>query len=81
MLIHSEIPLRNFQFWAGGADNANCLSYEQLDIIEEILSDIYPDGIAETMLNDLMWIDCDIIAEWLGYAGFDELRNDSVPWN
>ena len=92
MLIHSEIHLRDFQFWSGGADNANCLSYEQLDIIEEILSDIYPDGIAETMLNDLMWIDCDIIAElfwfdediiaeWLNYADFEELKEESVPWN
>lgn len=81
MLIHSETSLRNFNFWADGADNANCLSYDQLDIIEEILSDIYPEGIDETQLNDLFWFDEDIIAEWLGYADFDELRNEVVPWN
>ena len=81
MLIHTETSLRDFQFWAGGADNANCLIYEQLDIIENILSDIYPEGIDETQLNDLMWFDEDIIAEWLGYADFEELRNEAVPWN
>ena len=81
MLIHTETSLRDFQFWAGGADNANCLTCEQLDIIEDILTDIYPDGIDETQLNDLMWFDEDIIAEWLGYADFEELRNEAVPWN
>ena len=79
MLIHSETSLRDFSFWCGGADNAACLSYEQLDIIEEILSDIYVDGITETQLNDLFWFDEDIIAEWLNYANFEELKNDSVP--
>ncbi|MBP3334547.1 MAG: hypothetical protein J6L61_00145, partial [Ruminiclostridium sp.] len=69
------------QFWAGGADNANCLTYEQLDIIENILTDIYPEGIDETQLNDLMWFDEDTIAEWLGYTDFEELRNEAVPWN
>jgi hypothetical protein len=80
MLIHSETSLRDFQFWAGGADHANCLTWEQLDELETILEDIYPDGIDEMQLNDLMWFDDDLIAEWLGYADFEELRSDSVPW-
>lgn len=80
MLIHSEMRLRDFKFWSGGADNANCLTYEQLDILEEILTDIFPSGVDEVQLNDLLWFDEDIIAEWLGYADFDELRKESVPW-
>lgn len=80
MLIHSEMRLRDFNFWSGGADNANCLTYEQLDYLEEILTDIFPNGIDEVQLNDLLWFDEDIVAEWLGYADFDELRKESVPW-
>lgn len=80
MLIHTETSLRDFQFWAGGADRANCLTSEQLDLVEEVLEEIYPNGIDETELNDLLWFDEDIIAEWLGYADFDELMNESVPW-
>lgn len=80
MLIHSEMRLRDFNFWSGGADNANCLTYEQLDVLEEILTDIFPNGIDEVQLNDLLWFDEDIVAEWLGYADFDELRKESVPW-
>ena len=81
MIIHSETSLRDFNFWSGGADNANCLTYEQLDTIENILEDIYPNGIDETQLNDLLWFDEDIIAEWLGYEDFEALRNEAVPWN
>lgn len=81
MLIHSETSLRDFQFWSGGADTANCLTYEQLDIIEDILSDIYVDGISEQQLNDIFWFYEDIIAEWLGFNDFEELRNSSVPWD
>lgn len=80
MLIHSEMRLRDFDFWSGGADNANCLTYEQLDVLEEILTDIFPNGIDEVQLNDLLWFDEDIVAEWLGYTDFDELRKESVPW-
>lgn len=80
MLIHSEMRLRDFIFWSGGADNANGLTYEQLDVLEEILADIFPSGIDEVQLNDLLWFDEDIVAEWLGYTDFDELRNESVPW-
>lgn len=42
-------------------------------MIEEILEDLYPDGMDETAVNDLFWFDNDTIAEWLGYTDFDEL--------
>ena len=81
MLIHTETSLRDFNFWGVGADTANCLSYYQLDVIEDILTDLYPNGIDQVLLNDLFSFDEDTIAEWLNYADFEELKNDSVPWN
>ena len=81
MLIHTETSLRDFNFWSGGADTANCLTYEQLDTIESILEDIYSNGVSNIEINDLFWFSEDLIAEWLGYSNFEELRNSSVPWN
>ena len=78
MKILSETKLCHFEFWAGAIDRVKHLSEEQLDTIEEILSEIYPDGIDETTLNDLFWFDEDTIAEWLGYHSFDELI---PPWD
>lgn len=65
MIIISEKELRNFEFWSGAAENAKELSNEQLDELEYILTNMYPDGIDETELNDLMWFDFDRIKDWL----------------
>ena len=78
MKIASETNLRDFKFWAGAIDTVKHLTWEQLDTIEEILSEIYPDGIDDTTLNDLFWFEEDTIAEWLGYECFDDLV---PPWD
>lgn len=72
MIIISDKPLRNFDFWSGAAENVKELSYEQLDELEGILEDMYPDGIDETQLNDLMWFEFDQIKEWLGISNIED---------
>lgn len=81
MKIYSEIALKDFAFWAGAIDTVKYLSISQLEAIENILEDIYSNGVSNIEINDLFWFEADLLAEWLGYADFDELRNDSVPWN
>ena len=76
MKIYSEKQLRNFDFWSGAYDNANELSYEQLDELEAILEDMYPDGMDETDINDLMWFEFDTIKEWLGIEDEEEEEED-----
>ncbi|MDR0325076.1 MAG: hypothetical protein LBI19_03150 [Oscillospiraceae bacterium] len=76
MKITTETSLRHFEFWSGAADRVKILTWEQLDTIESILEDLYPDGMDETALNDLFWFDEDTIAEWLGYDSFDEIAED-----
>ena len=66
MKLYSETSLRYFNFWSGAKDNALKLTLEQLDEVESMLEDIYPDGMSETELNDLFWFDFDQICDWLG---------------
>ena len=66
MKVYSEINLRDFEFWSGAKSNAETLTSEQLDIVESILEDAYPDGINETQINDFFWFEFDAIREWLG---------------
>ena len=75
MKIYTETSLRNFEFWSGGADTANYLTEDELDTIETILEDLYPEGMDETDINDFFWFDDDTIAEWLGYRDFESLMN------
>lgn len=72
MKIFKEESLRYFDFWSGAKENAKELSGEQLDNLEIILEDAYPDGIDATTLNDMMWFEFDTIKEWLGIEDENE---------
>jgi iron-sulfur cluster repair protein YtfE (RIC family) len=73
MKIYREIPLTEFEFWCGGKDTVEELTEEELNQIEEILEEIYPEGMDETEVNDFFWFERELIAEWLGYKNFDEI--------
>lgn len=73
MKIYSENSLRNFDFWSGAWNTVEYLTGEELDTIEYILEDMYPDGIEDTAINDIFWFEEDWIAEMLGYSSFEEL--------
>ena len=72
--IISEISLRDFQFWSGAICRAEALTGPQLDQIESVLEDLYPDGVSETSINDLFWFEEDTLADWLGFGSFEELE-------
>lgn len=76
MKIISYMSLTDFDFWAGARDTAKYLIEDEFDAIENILIDLYPDGITETELNDLFWFEEDVIAEWLGYDSFEDLISE-----
>ena len=73
MKITSEISLRSFEGWSGAVDTLNTLTDEQKDNLETILEELYPDGMDETNLNDLLRFEDDAIAEWLGFDDWEDL--------
>lgn len=73
MKIYREIPLTEFNFWAGGKDTIEELTEEELDQIEQILEELYPEGLNEFEVNDFFWFERELIAEWLGYENFDKI--------
>ena len=77
MRIYSDESLRNFEFWSQAYDNATELSYEDLDVIEGILEEQYPDGMSATELNDLFWHDFDTVLEWVGKEYFGSVIVDT----
>ncbi len=66
MKIYTEQSLRYFDFWCEAAENAATITDRQLNELESILEEEYPDGISETVLNDIMRFDFDTVKEWLG---------------
>lgn len=82
MKIVSENPISEFHFWSGAAELAKHLSEKEMDQIENILEEQYPDGMTDTELNDFFWYEGQTIAEWLGYEKEDDLllRDDPQHW-
>ena len=67
MKITSEMSLRNFKAWAGGKVTLNKLiELDKCDDLEFILDDLYPDGLSDTQLNDILWFEDEWIYETLG---------------
>lgn len=76
MKVYSEQSLKDFEFWSGAKDTVKYLTAEQMDTVEAILEDAYPDGMTDTEINDLFWFEEDTIADWLGYNSFEELMEE-----
>ena len=67
MKITSEISLKNFKAWSGAKDTLNKLiELDKCDELEFILDDLYPDGLSDTQLNDILWFDDEWVYEILG---------------
>lgn len=65
MKIYSE-GIENYTPWSGAVDFYNeIVEAGKLNDLEFILEDIYPDGMSETELNDMLWFEEDTVREWL----------------
>lgn len=71
MKIYREECLSNFNYWAGAKQMTDYMSYEEFEIIEDIISSEGNEW-SEKEINDLFWHDSDWIAEQLGYEDFEE---------
>ena len=73
MKIYTEKSLNDFNFWSGAKDTVKYLTEDEINLIESILEDCFPEGMSDTEINDFFWFEDDTIAEWLGYASFDDI--------
>lgn len=67
MKLYRELDLTRFEPWSGAVDTYERIYNEgKLDDLEFLLSDLYPEGIEETQLNDLLWFEDEWLFECLG---------------
>jgi hypothetical protein len=76
MKLYTEKSLSSFEPWSGAKDTFKYLEdHDLLDDLENTLEELYPDGMDETALNDLLWFESETVYEWLGV----ELDEDGEP--
>ena len=73
MLVKKEMSAENFEFWSGGKDTIDELTFEEMEIVWNYLEEAYEGEMDETAINDFFWFERDFIAELLGFENFDEI--------
>lgn len=77
MTIKSEISLENFEAWSGAVSTLNRIINEgKCSQLEFMLEELYPDGMTDTELNDLLWHDSDTVFEWLDICTYDQIKEE-----
>ena len=77
MTITYELDLNSFQAWSGAKETLERIQREgKCGLLEQILDDIYPEGMTETELNDLLWFEPETVYEWLGIRSEGQIEKE-----
>ena len=72
MKLYTE-GLSNYQPWSGAVSTYDTIYNEgKLDALEQLMEEIYPDGMSAITLNDILWFDSEWVFESLGIDTGDE---------
>lgn len=76
-IIHEIDSLTDFEPWSYAVSRYETLTYAQLQQLDVLLEECYPDGMTDTQVNDILWHDCDWIAELLGFRNWEHLERSN----
>ena len=64
---NENTTLRDFDAWSGAIDTKKTiLEHHKSTEFDDLMDELYPDGLSETQLNDILWFEEDWIYENLG---------------
>ena len=71
MKITKTLDLRDFEGWAGAIDTLAEMSVDEMDTLQVVLEELYPEGLTDTQLNDILWFEDKWISEMIGRELFE----------
>ena len=67
MKVYEELNLKDFESWSGATETKNIIINEgKEEEFEELIEELFPNGVSVTELNDLLWFDSEYILNCLG---------------
>lgn len=77
MRITYDIDLENFETWSGASATLEKIINEgKCEELETALEEMYPDGMDETQLNDILWFESDWCYEVCGIRTEEEIEEE-----
>ena len=77
MTITYELDLNSFEAWSGAEETLERIQREgKCAELENVLEELYPDGMTETELNDLLWFEPETVYEWLGIRSEGQIEKE-----
>lgn len=77
MTITYELDLERFEAWSGGKRTLERVIDEgKCGLLEQMLEELYPEGMTETQLNDLLWFDSESVYEWCGIRSEEQIERE-----
>ena len=73
MKLFREESISSFEAWSGAKETQQRIIDENKeDEFDQLIEELYPDGLDETQLNDILWFEEDWIFESLGITDEEE---------
>lgn len=73
MKIYKDIDPSEHDAWAGAVSTLETIKQHNKDHeFNQLMEELYPDGMSETELNDILWFDSEWLFESLGINEEDE---------
>jgi hypothetical protein len=71
--FNDNTRLVDFDAWSGAKDTKETiLNANKGEDFDNLIEELYPDGLSETQLNDILWFETDWIYQTLGISEDDE---------
>lgn len=78
-IVIENQDLASFETWSGATETKNTILNAGLaDDFERLIDDIFPDGLSDTQLNDILWFESDWIFEQLGITEEEEEEEETI---
>jgi hypothetical protein len=75
--ITKEIDLRDYESTFSGNSTLDIVkNYDKISLLQCVLEDLYPDGLEEQELDDLLAHDRDTVLKWCGIKTEDDLNDE-----
>lgn len=64
---NENVSLVDFDAWSGAkGTKQTIIDNDKAEEFDNLIEELYPDGLSETTLNDILWFESDWIFEMLG---------------